>query len=204
MAAVRTRRLSRGGSLRPARGGLATGGHDWDGRGEILALRWRDIDLPRARLAVRRALVEVDYRVVESTPKGTAARTIDLDWRTVELLRVHGEAQRQDRELWGDAYKNSDLVAAWENCSPIHPQALSRMFRARVRAAGLRMIRLHDLRHTHATLALQAGVPLPVGSERTRTPQPGVHPQSVRPRRSRHASGGGCGCSQFIANAPRP
>jgi integrase len=135
-------------------------------RGEILGLRWQDVDLRQARLAVRRALVEVDYRIVESTPKGTAARTIDLDWRTVELLRAHAEAQRQERELWGDAYETSDLVVAWENGSPIHPHALSRMFRGVVRAAGLRMIRLQDVRHTHATLALQAGVPVPVVSER--------------------------------------
>jgi integrase len=72
-------------------------------RGEILRLRWQDVDLPRARIAVRGALVEVDYRIVESTPKGKAARTIDLDWRTVELLHAHAEAQRQERKLWGDA-----------------------------------------------------------------------------------------------------
>jgi integrase len=135
-------------------------------RGEILGLHWQDVDLRRARLAVRRALVEVDYRIVESTPKGTAARTIDLDWRTVELLRAHAAAQRLERELWADAYETSDLVVARENGSPIHPHALSRTFRSVVRAAGLRLIRLQDVRHTHATLALQAGVPVPVVSER--------------------------------------
>ena len=98
-------------------------------RGEILGLRWQDVDLARGRLAIRRTLVEVDYRVVESTPKGTAARTIDLDRHTVELLRAHAQTQRRERELWGDAYETSDLVAAWENGSPIHPHALSRMFR---------------------------------------------------------------------------
>ena len=57
-------------------------------------------------------------------------------------------------------------MAAWENGSPIHPHALSRMFRTLVRRAGFRTIRLHDIRHTHATLALQIGVPVPVVSER--------------------------------------
>jgi integrase len=113
-------------------------------RGEILGLRWQDVDVPRARLAVRRTLVEVDYRVLESTPKGRAARTIDLDRDTVDLLRAHAHAQSQERELWGDAYEASDLVAAWENGSPIHPHALSRMFRTLVRRAGLRTIRLHE------------------------------------------------------------
>jgi integrase len=135
-------------------------------RGEILGLRWRDVDLPRARLAVRRTLIEVDYRILESTPKGRTARTIDLDGRTVELLSAHADAQRHERELWGDAYELSDLVVARENGSPIHPHALSYRFRTLVRKAGLPMIRLQDLRHTHATLALQAGVPVPVVSER--------------------------------------
>ena len=135
-------------------------------RGEILGLRWQDVDLLRARLAVRRAVVEVDYRMFESTPKGRSARTIDLDWRTVELLSARAQAQRQERELWGDVYEMHDLVAAWENGSPIHPHALSRMFRNLVRKAGVRAIRFHDVRHTHATLALQAGVPVPVVSER--------------------------------------
>ena len=135
-------------------------------RGEILGLRWQDVDLPRARLAVRRAVVEVDYRMLESTPKGRTARTIDLDRRTVELLRAHAQAQRQEREFWGDAYETSELVAAWENGSPIHPHVLSRMFRGLVRTAGVPIIRLHDVRDTHATLALQAGVPVPVVSER--------------------------------------
>jgi integrase len=135
-------------------------------RGEILGLRWNDIDLPRARLWVQRTLVDVNYRVYESTTKGNASRPMDLDPGTVELLRRHRETQEAERELWGEDYEDSDLVAAWENGSSIHPHALSRMFRNRVLQLGLRTIRLHDLRHTHATLALHAGVPVVVVSER--------------------------------------
>jgi integrase len=135
-------------------------------RGEILGLRWTDIDLERARLSVRRTLVDVNYRVLESTTKGNTARTIDLDARTVELLQAHRQTQDRERKLWGDAYEDSDVVVAWENGSSIHPHALSRMFNSRLRELGLRVIRLHDLRHTHATLALQVGVPVAVVSER--------------------------------------
>ena len=101
-------------------------------RGEILALRWRDIDLPRARLAVRRALVEVDYRSSSRHPReGLHGRSTSTGTRSNSS--AHMERPTQERELWGDAYEMSDLVAAWENCSPIHPQALSRMFRTLVR-----------------------------------------------------------------------
>jgi integrase len=135
-------------------------------RGEVLGLRWEDVDLARARVAVRRALVEVDYRVVESSTKANAARTIDLDRRTVESLEEHREAQAHEHREWGSAYEANDLVTSWQNGSAVHPQAFSRMFRSHVEKAGLRRIRLHDLRHTHATLALQAGVPVTIVSER--------------------------------------
>jgi integrase len=142
-------------------------------RGEILGLRWEDVDLAGARLSVRRALVEVDYRVVESSTKGNAARTIDLDRRTVELLEKHRVTQEHERCEWGTDYERNDLVTAWQNGSPVHPQAFSRMFRTLVQKAGLRRIRLHDLRHTHATLSLQAGVPVTIVSERLGHHSPG-------------------------------
>jgi integrase len=135
-------------------------------RGELLGLRWRDIDLGAGRLAVRRTLVLVAYQVVESTPKGHVARTIDLDSKTVSALRAHRERQQADREEWGTDYHEGDLVAAREDGSPIHPDTFSRSFAILVRDAGLRPIRLHDLRHTHATLALKAGAPVNVVSER--------------------------------------
>jgi integrase len=151
-------------------------------RGEILGLRWEDVDLARARVSVRRAFVEVKYRVVESSTKGNAARTIDLDWRTVEGLAVHHEMQAEERREWRGDYEGSDLVVAWQNGCAIHPQAFTQMFQTHVRRAGLRRIRLHDLRHTHASLALQAGVPVTVVSERL-----GHHSPAFTVRQYAHA-----------------
>jgi integrase len=135
-------------------------------RGEILGLRWKDIDQDRLRLCVRRTVVDVNYRAIESTPKGRAARTIDLDTETVELLQAYRATQARERTEWRDDYEDADRVVAWENGSPIHPQSLTQMFQKHVRDLGMRRIRFHDLRHTHATIALQAGVPVPVISER--------------------------------------
>jgi integrase len=135
-------------------------------RGEVLGLRWSDVDLDKGRLSVRQAVISVAYEVLKSTPKNHQARVIDLDPETVELLREHRGQQQRQREQWSDGYRDSDLVVARENGEPIHPQSFSQAFGRLVKRAGLRRIRLHDLRHTHATIAVKAGVPVKVISER--------------------------------------
>jgi integrase len=104
--------------------------------------------------------------VVDSTPKRHDARVIDLDSQTVGLLLAHRERQLEEGKLWGDDYEDGGLVVAKENGTPIHPHSFSQSFKRLIKRAGIRTIRLHDLRHTHATLALQAGVPVKVISER--------------------------------------
>jgi integrase len=135
-------------------------------RGEILGLRWADVDLDRARLSVRHAVVSVAYAVLESTPKTHHARVIDLDSETVEILRGYKRRQEAERDEWGADYRGRDLVVAKETGDPIHPHSFSQAFERLVRRVGLRRIRLHDLRHTHATIAVRAGVPVKVISER--------------------------------------
>jgi integrase len=135
-------------------------------RGEILGVRWSDLDLASARLSVRHAVVAVAYATIESTPKSHNARVIDLDQETVGRLRAHRQRQQDERKEWGADYQDRDLVVAKENGEPIHPDTFSQSFERIVKKAGLRPIRLHDLRHTHATLALKAGVPVKVISER--------------------------------------
>lgn len=135
-------------------------------RGEVLGLRWCDVDLERARLSVRQAVVAVGYEVVHSTPKSHSARVIDLDAETVDQLRAHRTRQEAEQDEWSDDYQDHGLVVAKENGEPIHPHTFSQAFERLIEKAGLRTIRLHDLRHTHATLALKAGVPVKVISER--------------------------------------
>lgn len=135
-------------------------------RGEVLGLRWTDLDFDAARLCVRQALVAVGYEVIESTPKSHSARVVDLDAETVRLLGEHRRRQDAERVEWGADYKDADLVVAKENGEPIHPHTFSQSFERLIANAGLRRIRLHDLRHTHASLALKAGVPVKVVSER--------------------------------------
>jgi integrase len=136
-------------------------------RGEMLGLRWVDVDLDRGRVAVRQTLVIAGRQVVISEPKTSRSRrSIALDPRSVAALRSWRAAQAAERLAWGAGWTDSGLVFTREDGMPIHPEWLSDAFEWRIKAAGLPRIRLHDLRHTHASLGLAAGVPIKVMSER--------------------------------------
>ena len=136
-------------------------------RGEVLGLRWSDVDLDSGRLAVRQTLVSVAYETKFSTPKTKRGRrSVSLDATTVMALRSHRKRQLEDRMAWGSAYQDSGLVVTRENGVLVHPDRFTQMFDKQVKNSGLPRIRLHDLRHTHATLALAAGVHPKVVSER--------------------------------------
>ena len=136
-------------------------------RGEILGLRWRDVDLEAGRVAVTQTLLDVRNELSFSAPKtGKGRRSVALDSTTLTDLRAHRKAQVEEKLTWGPAYHDGDLVFAREDGSAVHPARFSKWFNQHVRAAQLPRIRFHDLRHTHATLALQAGVHPKVVSER--------------------------------------
>ena len=135
--------------------------------GEALGLKWDDIDLGDGRLAVRRALVAVGYDVQWSEPKTPKSRrVVALDAGTVASLKVHRKHQLEERMALGSGYRDDDIVFAKVDGSPIHPQTVSKSFEHHAKAAGLPRIRLHDCRHTAATMLLDQGVPLKVVSER--------------------------------------
>ncbi len=143
-------------------------------RGEVLGVRWSDVDLETGRLAVRQTLVAVAYEICLSTPKSHQSRVIDLDTHTCDQIRLHDERQRAARVAWGPGYRSgNDLVFTREDGSPIHPHSFSQTFEKLVRSSELPRIRLHDLRHTHASIALRAGVPVKVISERLGHEAPG-------------------------------
>jgi integrase len=135
-------------------------------RGEVLGLRWRDVDLDLARLTVVQTLTSVNYVLHFGQPKtNRGRRSIPLDQTTVMLLRQHRARQNANRLVMGADWADLDLVMTKPDGSPVHPDTVSDTFDRRVHACGLRKIRLHDLRHTYATLALGSGIPVKVVSE---------------------------------------
>ena len=136
-------------------------------RGEVLGVRWADIDFGTKRLAVRQTIVSVNYKLSFGTPKtARGRRLIALDDFTLAALSAHRVNQHVERSSIGDAYVDHDLAFPRLDGSPTHPDYFSQAFDRTVARLKLPRIRLHDLRHTHATLALQAGVPGKVVSER--------------------------------------
>jgi integrase len=132
-------------------------------RGEVLGLRWSDIDLDAATLSIRRSVSCTGYEVhTTPTKTRTSRRAVDLDQRTIDVLRQW--RQQQLSEL--GALAADGTVFTRTDGEPVHPHALSQTVGRLQHAAGVPPIRLHDLRHTHATLMLKHGIPLKVVSER--------------------------------------
>jgi integrase len=136
-------------------------------RGEVLGLRWSDVGLDLGRLQIISTRVKAGKETVTGPPKTSAGkRLIALDPATVAALRAWRKHQAEERLLIGSRYVNSGLVFTNEDGSGIRPDRFRLWFVGAVKRAGLSPIRLHDLRHTYATLALRAGTPVKVVSAR--------------------------------------
>jgi integrase len=127
-------------------------------RGELAGLRWKDVDLDAATLTVAQQRTTADNQVVVMAPKAKSQRQLLLAPATVSALDAHRKCQRAERLALRPAWTNTGYVFVDEAGEPYHPQRLLKMFEQAIRRAGVPSIRLHDLRHTMATLALQAGV----------------------------------------------
>jgi integrase len=136
-------------------------------RGELLGLRWGDVDLDRAVLHVRRSLVQSGGVMGFQEPKTSSGRrTIALDPPCVAALREQRARQAEHRLRMGSLWQDHDQVFATELGTPLEPSNVDRRFRALLARAGVPRIPFHGLRHTHATLLMKHGVHPKVASER--------------------------------------
>ncbi len=137
-------------------------------RGELLGLRWTDVDLDAGTLSVRRTLSRGESSRLESGEPKTASgrRRIALPGSVVESLRRHRIRQVEYRLAVGPAFEDQGLVFTNETGGPLHPNSLTIRFRKLIAAGSVPKIRFHDLRHTCATLLLSQGVHPKVVQER--------------------------------------
>lgn len=128
-------------------------------QGELLGLRWADVDLDAAALHIRGSLQRLDgVLVVAETKTNRSRRQVVLTPSAVSALRHHRAAQAEQRLRLGAAWRAGDLVFTNEVGNPIGASCLLRVwFRPLLKRAGLPAIRFHDLRHSAATLLLAQG-----------------------------------------------
>ncbi len=129
-------------------------------RGELLALRWDDIDLNGGNVSIRRTLSRGASSKLEFGEPKTAAskRRVSLSAALLEVVREHRRRQLEHIVTHRSIYEDAGLVFADGLGRPLHPNALNRKFAEIIRRAGLPVIRFHDLRHTCATIMLAQGV----------------------------------------------
>jgi integrase len=130
-------------------------------RGEAAGLRWVDVDLEGRSVTINQQRLAYGRTVAVGPPKTVASRrTIALDRTTVAVLRAHRRRQETERAAAGPAWRDSGYVFTTTDGQPLHPDFLTRRFRALVGRSGLPPVRLHDLRHGAASLAHSAGADL--------------------------------------------
>lgn len=135
-------------------------------RGEIAGMRWTDVDLDAGRWRITHTRISIGWEIVESQPKTSAGRrSIPLDPQLVSLLKAHRRTQLADKLAAGPDYMDSGYVFTDETGAPYHPGHFSDRWEKLVAKAGVPRIRLHDARHTAATLMLANGTPTKVAAE---------------------------------------
>ena len=153
-------------------------------RGEVLGLKWEDVDFERSRLMVRNNLVEVhrdgvpgkkqagkatvsSIRIELQTPKTAASRrTVALSAGTLSKLKEHQARQNGERKAAAEAWEENGYVFASELGGPTNPNYFYDQFKKLSKEAKLPNIRLHDLRHTAASLMIRRGISPKVVSDR--------------------------------------
>jgi len=134
--------------------------------GEILGLKWSDVDFDQGVISIRRILQRTSegLKLVDQTKTTKSRRLINISPSTVEVLKKHRIKQKEEMIKYN--YRNADLVFTTRSGKPVEPRTFREYFATIVKKAGLPRIRFHDLRHTHATLLLQQGVHPKIVSER--------------------------------------
>ena len=136
-------------------------------RGEIAALRWPNINLGAAQLAVTESAEQTNAGVRYKPPKTGKGRTVALSARVVNELRSHRVQQAQELLMLGIPLADDAFVVAQADGSPLQPRTITHQWQLlRANNKALPRIRFHDLRHAHATHMLTSGVHPKIASER--------------------------------------
>ena len=128
-------------------------------RGEILALRWSDLDFEKATLAISKNRTRIGKTVIEqdSTKGGDGKRIVQLDSETLRLVKDHRRRQIEERMKAGSLWQEANYIFTQENGLPLDPSTPYQLFKKTAKRLGLRSESLHSIRHLHATELLNSG-----------------------------------------------
>jgi integrase len=155
-------------------------------RGELLNLRWTDVDWNAPAVRIRGSVGMVAGERVEGTTKGGRERVVSLDAGTVDVLRAHRRRQLDDLSVAGGSWVDTGHVFTTGLGLPVYPDTVSQLMAKVIKAYNepedteakparpLPHARLHDLRHVHATMLLLAGVPVHVVADRLGHADPSI------------------------------
>jgi integrase len=135
-------------------------------RGEVAALRWRNVNLAAAQLTVVESIEQLNSSVRVKETKTDRGRVLALGPTVVTMLATHKAAQAEELLKLGIRQTDDTFVCAHVDGAMMHPRWISQKWRAMVKASGLPAHGFHHLRHAHATALLQSGVHIKVASER--------------------------------------
>jgi integrase len=152
-------------------------------RGELLNLRWCDVDLNGASMQIKGSASFIAGERIEGTTKSGRSRTVSIDPGTVDVLKAHRKRQAADKLKVGESWKGSEdgyvFTTGWGE--PVHPDTVSSLMATLIKEHNgsedvepLPHARLHDLRHVHATTLLLAGVPVHVVAARLGHADPAI------------------------------
>lgn len=137
-------------------------------RGEACGLMWRDVDLERGKVFIRQAATKPRGQGVTMAPPKTdkGRRNVTIDPETVEVLRAHRGAQMVQETEFDGLYENQGYVFAGPQGAPLNPDALTYAWHQLALKAGAKSVRLHDLRHFHASMLMKVEINPKVVQER--------------------------------------
>jgi integrase len=136
-------------------------------QGELLGLKWVDIQCGSGRLYVRRQMQEVrgEGRIFQEPKTRSGRRSIQLGEGTLQVLRIHREHQQLQKAVVGQRWHENDLIFPSSVGTPMDPSNLRLDFNRLIEKAGIPKVRFHDLRHSCASLMLNRGIPVIVVSK---------------------------------------
>lgn len=128
-------------------------------RGEILGLRWNNVDLEKGSIKIIDNLCATTEGLILKQPKTESGiRTIAISSTLVKILKKHKVSQIKNKIRLGASYKDNNMVCCYEDGHLFNPKRFSAKFNELLKKNNLPLIRFHDLRHSHASLLVKMGV----------------------------------------------